>query len=86
MLKKVAYVVVTSGLLLAPLAASAMVFNPTFPVCVGSDCASALADEAQRVLIATPSEYTKQAGGRETRVAERERTSDSPFPVDNSKD
>lgn len=86
MLKKIAYVVITSGLLLAPLAASATVVNPTFPICVGSDCGSALADEAHLGSIAAPSDSVKEASGRTTRVAEQERTSDSPFPVDNSKD
>ncbi|MBI2295357.1 MAG: hypothetical protein HYU76_04815 [Betaproteobacteria bacterium] len=86
MLKKFAYAVITSGLFLAPLGASAMVVNPTFPVCVGSDCSSVLADEAQRDAIAAASGSAKEASGRKNRVAERERTSDSPFPEDNSKD
>lgn len=86
MLKKIAYAVVTSGLFLAPLGASAMVTNPTFPVCVGSDCASALADEAHKASIAAPSHSKREASGRETRVAEQKRTSDSAFPVDTSKD
>lgn len=86
MLKKIAYVVITSGLFLAPLGASAMVASPTFPICVGSDCGSSLADEAHLASIAAASESVKEASGRTTRVAEQERTSDSPFPVDNSKD
>lgn len=84
MLKKVAYVVITSGLFLAPLGASAMVTDSPFPACVGSDCATAQHDV--RDSLAARSETAKEASGRKNWVTGQDRTSDSPYPADNSKD
>lgn len=86
MLKKIAYAVITSGLLLVPLGASAMVDDSPFPACNGSDCAAIPHDDAKKDTVATASGSKKQIGSRKTQVAEQTRTSDSPFPFDNSRD
>ncbi len=87
MLKKTAYAVITSGLFLAPLAASAMVDDSPFPACYGPDCATMTHDDSQKDTVATESESRKQISSRKTQVAGQTRTSDdSPFPADNSRD
>jgi len=86
MLKKTAYVVITSGLFLAPLGASAMVGDSPFPACVGVDCAIVSDDDVQTNSVAALSESAKKTSGRTNTLADRKRTSDSPFPEDNSKD
>lgn len=86
MLKKFTYVAITSGLFLAPLGASAMVSDSPFPPCIGSDCAIVAGDDAQRVSTVVRGESANEATSRTNRAEVRERTGDSPFPVDNSKD
>jgi len=81
MLKKIAYVVVTSGLFLAPLGASAMVTDSPFPACVGPDCTIASYDGAQKDSIAALGESAKKNW-----VSGEKHTSNSSFPADNSHD
>lgn len=85
MLKKIAYAVITSGLLLAPLGASAA--HDSFPVCNGADCATMPHDDAKKDTVATATSVSKkQISSRKTQVAAQTKSSDSPFPVDNSRD
>lgn len=86
MLKKTAYVVITSGLFLAPLGASAMVGDSPFPVCVGADCTIVSHDDVQRDSVVALSESARKTSGRTNTLAERKPTSNSPFPENNSKD
>lgn len=84
MLKKIAFAVITSGLLLVPLGASAA--HDSFPVCNGADCATMPHDDAKKNTVATASESKKQISSRKTPVAEQTRSSGNPFPFDNSRD
>lgn len=86
MLKKTAYVVITSGLFLAPLGASAMVGDSPFPACMGSDCTIVSHDDVQRDAVAALSESARKASGRSNTLTEQRRPSTSPFPEDNSND
>lgn len=86
MLKKTAYVVITSGLFLAPLGASAMVGDSPFPVCVGADCTIVSHDGVQRDSVAALSESARETSSRTNTRAEQKRTSNRPFPEDNSND
>ena len=85
MLKKTAYVVITSGLFLAPLGASAMVGDSPFPACIGSDCTIVSHDDVQRDAVAALSESARKTSRTNT-LAERKRPSTGPFPEDNSND
>jgi uncharacterized protein YbjT (DUF2867 family) len=86
MLKKTAYVVITSGLFLAPLGASAMVGDSPFPACVGPDCAIVSHDDVQRDAVAALSESARKTSGRTDTLAAQKLTSNNPFPEDTSKD
>lgn len=86
MLKKIAYAVITSGLLLAPLGASAMVNDSPFPACYGIECMPPTHEEAQLDTVATANESRKSGDSRKQRAEASSRAGDSAFPFDNSKD
>lgn len=85
MLKKTAHAVITSGLFLAPLGASAMVGDSPFPACIGPDCAIVSHDD-RRNSVAVLSESARKTSGRSNTLAEQKHSSTSPFPEDNSND
>ena len=87
MLKKIAYLTITGGFLLAPPGASAMVDDSPFPACnYAPDCANVSHDDAQRDTMTSASESKKKISSRKTQVVEKTGAGDSPFPTDNSKD
>lgn len=86
MLKKISYAVITSGLLLAPLGATAMVNDTPFPACYGVECWTPAHEQAQTDTVATANESRKPVDSRKQQVEAPSRSSDSPFPFDNSKD
>lgn len=87
MLKKTAYAVITSGLFLVPLGASATVGDSPFPACLGSDCTIVSRNDGQNGnSVAAASESARKTSGRSDTRAEQKRRSTSPFPEDNSND
>jgi len=78
MLKKIVYAVMTSGLLLAPLGASA--HETPFPDCYGKDCAALPHEHAEKDIVASVSESRKQTSSRKNRVEGQATSSGSPFP------
>jgi hypothetical protein len=78
MLKKISYFVITGGLLLASLGASAMVNDSPFPDCNGPDC-TYTHDDARKNIVATASDSRRQAQHKTGAAG-------SPFPSDNSND
>jgi len=86
MLKKIAYAVITSGLLLAPLGSSAMANDTPFPACYGVECMAPTHERARMDTVASASESRKPAGSRQQQIEAPSRASNSPFPFDNSKD
>ncbi|MGQ0523576.1 MAG: hypothetical protein ACT4P8_07960 [Betaproteobacteria bacterium] len=79
MLKRKAYVLLASGLLLAPLSGYAMASDSPFPACIGADCTIVSHDGLQRNIVAAAGDSARNAIGRTSTAA-------SPFPEDNSKD
>jgi len=86
MLKKIAYAVITSGLLLAPLVASAMANDSPFPACYGVECMAPTHEQAKMDTVATASEFQKPMDSRQQQTRGSSRASDSPFPSDSSND
>jgi len=74
----------TSGLLLAPLGASA--HDTPFPDCNGADCATLPHEHAKNDIVTSTSKFNKQTSSRKLWVDKQAITSDSPFPFDNSND